>query len=145
MPEPRLTERRKREVFDNASSICEYCRSQQECSPDPFSVEHIMPRARGGLNDFNNLALSCQGCNGHKATKLEASDPMSSEFMPLFHPRQQQWHEHFQWNDDFTLIIGLTGVGRATVETLQLNRPGVINLRRVLYTTGLHPPEERKQ
>jgi hypothetical protein len=30
---------------------------------------------------------------------------------------------------------------RATVEKLQLNRAGVINLRRVLRTFGEHPPQ----
>jgi hypothetical protein len=29
------------------------------------------------------------------------------------------------------------------VNTLQLNRPGVVNLRRVLLGTGHHPPQQR--
>ena len=32
-------------------------------------------------------------------------------------------------------------VGRATIETLDLNRKGLINLRRVLLTLGIHPPK----
>jgi hypothetical protein len=43
--------------------------------------------------------------------------------------------------EDDTLIIGLTPTGRATVEKLQLNRLGVVNLRRVLSLMDLHPPE----
>ena len=39
-------------------------------------------------------------------------------------------------------MIGLTPTGRATVETLRLNREGVVNLRRILFLVGLHPPEE---
>lgn len=63
--------------------------------------------------------------------------------MQLYHTRQQQWSDHFAWNDDdFTLIIGLTPIGRATVEVLQLNREGVVNLRRVLYAMGEHSPVE---
>jgi len=31
-------------------------------------------------------------------------------------------------------------VGRATVEKLQLNRTGLVNLRRLLYQTNEHPP-----
>lgn len=38
--------------------------------------------------------------------------------MSLYHPRLQQWGEYFAWNDDFTLVIGLTPTGRATVEAL---------------------------
>ena len=89
---------------------------------------------------MNNLALSCHGCNGHKHAKTEALDPIGRERIALFHPRQQTWSEHFEWSDDFTLIVGLTPVGRATVQALQMNRSGVVNLRRILYAAGLHPP-----
>jgi hypothetical protein len=60
----------------------------------------------------------------------------------LFHPRQQRWRDHFSWNDDATLIVGLSPSGRATVETLQLNREGLVALRRLLYAAGEHPPPE---
>jgi len=50
-----------------------------------------------------------------------------------------------RWSDDFTLIVGLTGTGRATVEALQMNRPGVVNLRRLLHAAGLHPPPELEE
>jgi hypothetical protein len=46
------------------------------------------------------------------------------------------------WNEDCTRLLGLTPVGRATIVKLQLNRLGVVNLRRVLRGIGEHPPEE---
>lgn len=75
----------------------------------------------------------------------DAIDPVSGDTVPLYHPRKQRWNNHFAWNDDFTLIIGLTPTGRSTVEALQLNREGVVNLRRVLYAIGEHPPIEANQ
>ena len=65
---------------------------------------------------------------------------MSHQLVPLYHPRRDRWDEHFAWSDDFTLIVGLTPTRRATVETLLLNRDGVMNLRRLLYARGEHPP-----
>ena len=62
--------------------------------------------------------------------------------MPLFNPRLAQWSEHFTWRAGYTEIIGLTESGRATVDALQLNRPAVVNLRRVLVLAGVHPPAE---
>jgi 5-methylcytosine-specific restriction endonuclease McrA len=38
-------------------------------------------------------------------------------------------------------IIGVTPTGRATVEALRLNRPGLVNMRQVLYGIGKHPPD----
>ena len=91
---------------------------------------------------MDNLALACQGCNGHKHTKTEGNDPVTAEVVPLYNPRQNNWDEHFCWNDDFTLIVGVSSIGRATVETLQLNRENLVNLRQVLYAMGEHPPQE---
>jgi hypothetical protein len=39
------------------------------------------------------------------------------------------------------LIIGRTATGRATVEALHLNRPELVNLRRVLRAAGEHPSQ----
>jgi hypothetical protein len=145
MPEPRVTAEQRRAVVERARGCCEYCRSQAHFATQSFSVEHIQPRSQGGKAHLDNLALACEGCNSHKYTKTEGYDPVTGETVPLYHPRQQKWRDHFCWNDDFTLIIGLTPTGRATVETLQLNREGLANLRRVLYAMGEHPPTETSE
>jgi hypothetical protein len=132
----------RRLVQARARGLCEYCRSQARFSPQPFSVEHIIARVNGGQTTEDNLASSCQGCNGHKYTKQQVIDPLTSQWFPLFHPRQQRWRDHFAWNEDATLIVGLTPTGRATVEALKLNRPELVNLREVLYAAQKHPPTE---
>lgn len=140
MPKPRLSQREKETIAKQAGGCCEYCLSQAVFSPDPFSVEHIIPRSRGGENDLSNLALSCQGCNNRKYTSVKAVDPVSGETVPLYNPRQDEWSDHFVWNEDYTLIIGITPTGRATTIKLQLNREGVVNLRRLLVRVNRHPP-----
>lgn len=127
-------------IAERAFECCEYCRSQLRFSPDPFSIEHILPRSKGGSDELNNLALACQGCNAHKYTATEATDPASGERVALYHPRKDTWEEHFVWSEDASLIIGLSPKGRATVGKLRLNRPGVVNLRRVLAELREHPP-----
>lgn len=140
MSEPRLTAAQKESIAERAGFCCEYCYSQLRFSPDPFSIEHIIPRAAGGANEMSNLALACQGCNNRKYTSTEAIDPVSGKTVPFYNPRRDSWSTHFAWNDDYSQILGLTPIGRATVERLQLNRNGVVNLRRVLYSVGEHPP-----
>ncbi len=140
MPEPRVTAAQRRRVIERAAHCCEYCVCQAKFATQSFSVEQIIPRSLGGSTELDNLALACQGCNGHKYAKIEGYDVVSQGYAPLYHPRKDRWNEHFKWSDDFTLIIGLTFIGRATVETLHLNREGVVNLRQVLYALGKHPP-----
>lgn len=142
MSENRVTMQHKKAVGKRAKGCCEYCRSQVRFAIQPFSVEHIIPKSKGGKTTLDNLALSCQGCNNHKYNKTVGSDIISGNVVSLYHPRQQQWGEHFAWNDNFNLVIGLTPTGRITVEIIQLNREGVVNLRRILYAMGEHPPTE---
>ena len=131
----------REKVEAGANKLCEYCLSPLEFSPDPFSIEHIFPLFLGGTNDLENLALSCQGCNGSKSIKTEAFDLVSQTISSFYNPRKDVWSEHFVWNEDFTEIIGLTAKGRVTVKTLKLNRQRVINLRKILMLAGEHPPK----
>ncbi len=138
----RVNAEQRRIVAARARDCCEYCRSQSSYSTQSFSIEHIIPRDKGGATELHNLALACQGCNNHKHVKTEAPDPVNKVLVPLFHPRRQRWRDHFAWDDECRQIVGLTPTGRATVEALQLNRPSLINLRRVLTAMGEHPPAE---
>ncbi|WP_020559720.1 HNH endonuclease [Thiofilum flexile] len=127
-------------VAERAKGCCEYCWSQALYATQSFSIDHIFPVSLGGITEADNLALSCQGCNSHKSNKLEAYDPITQQSTELYNPRKHLWSEHFSWSDDYLLIIGLTPVGRGAVEALHLNRAPLLNLRRVLYAMGEHPP-----
>jgi hypothetical protein len=132
----------KRLVGERAGERCEYCRSPAWFVPHPFSIEHVIPRSRGGEGTADNLALSCQGCNNHKYDKVEARDPATGTVITLYHPRRDRFRDHFAWNDDFTLIVGISPTGRATVAALHLNRDLLVSLRRRLVKLGEHPPAE---
>jgi hypothetical protein len=125
MPEARVTSEQRTIVVERAHGCCEYCWSQAHFATQSFSVEHIVPRSKDGPTTLENLALSCQGRNNHKYNHVYARDPVSGQIVSLYHPRQHQWRDHFIWNDDYTLIIGITPIGRATVEMLNLNREGI--------------------
>lgn len=128
-------------VATRANGRCEYCQCPEAYAIHSFTIEHIFPRQLGGNNSLDNLAWACSGCNSIKHTKTKGIDPQTGQTAKLFHPRQQQWQKHFSWSQDFTKVMGKTKCGRATVETLQLNRRGVANLRRLLVTEGCHPPD----
>jgi hypothetical protein len=138
----RLPKATRNLVFRRARARCEYCRSPAAFAHQSFSIEHIRPQIRRGRDSVRNLALSCQGCNNHKYDRTAGRDPVSGREVRLFHPRRDQWADHFAWADDGARVLGLTPTGRATVETLQLNREPLVNLRRVLVQAGEHPTEE---
>ena len=135
-PSPRL----RREVAQRAQWRCEYCRTPHAFATQPFAADHIIPQSQCGETTLENLALAC-GCNLYKGNRAHALDPQTRNRVPLFHPRRQKWKRHFAWSGDFLYVVGRTRTGRATVEALKMNRPELVNLRRILHIAGEHPPE----
>lgn len=140
MPVESVSSQQRAAVIRRAAGTCEYCRCQGRYTSGPYTVDHIIPKARGGKNRLTNLAYACSSCNGHKHTKVTGTDPLTGQSAPLFHPRRQKWEQHFAWDEGFTLIVGLTAIGRATVVALLLNREEAINIREALRILNRHPP-----
>jgi len=108
-----------------------------------LEIEHIVPLARGGSDDENNLWLACPICNGHKSDKITGTDPQDGVVAALFNPRKQIWREHFLWADDGIHIIGITPTGRATVAALHLSDdPDALAVRMYWVLAGWQPPAE---
>jgi hypothetical protein len=126
----------RKTVTERANRRCEYCLMLLDFSHAPFDVKHIKPQSQGGKTEAKNLALSCHGCNLYKSDKLTVFDVVSEETVRLYNPRKDVWNEHFTWARKFTVIVGLTPIGRATIEALKLNRQGLINQREVLHKFG---------
>ena len=73
-----LSRRLAKQVFDSSSKRCGYCGVRvrfggRTVSPyDHFTaghVDHILPRARGGQNEWSNLQVLCITCNTSKGAK----------------------------------------------------------------------------
>jgi 5-methylcytosine-specific restriction endonuclease McrA len=56
---------------------CGYCSAAQRIIGPLLEIDHIIPEARGGTSDAENLWLACPMCNSHKADPREALDPES--------------------------------------------------------------------
>ena len=134
---PHALRQRVREV---ARDRCGYCLSSQHYVMAKLEIEHIIPRALGGTDEESNLWLSCGLCNRYKGTRMTGIDPLDQGQVELFNPRIQVWSEHFRWSSDGTRILGLTAVGRATIDALRLNNELAIEVRRNWVLAGWHPP-----
>jgi hypothetical protein len=140
MSDPLPSAQQRRDVARRAGRCCEYCLCPEAYGLQSFECEHIVPLSHGGTSQLENLAWACGGCNRFKAARTHATDPESGESVILYHPRRHRWGDHFVWGADFSTLFGLTAIGRATIEALRLNRPGVVNLRQLLLLVQKHPP-----
>lgn len=137
-----IPKKTKELVKNRANFRCEYCQVLMDFSPEPFDIDHIIPICKGGQSVHLNLALSCGGCNSFKHIKIDWFDPIDRTLVSLFHPRKDIWIDHFTWSADFSLIVGITPIGRATIDALKMNRLGLVNLRKALVVFGEHPPSD---
>jgi hypothetical protein len=85
------------------------------------------------------LALACPSCNLKKSDRETATDPLTDESVPLFHPRTDAWPKHFHWKN--YELIGITPNGRATIQMLELNSPRRLMIREAEAAFDLFPPK----
>ncbi|HYX10653.1 MAG TPA: HNH endonuclease, partial [Candidatus Acidoferrum sp.] len=63
-PRPRVKLSR-REIFTRDRHTCQYCGRQGH----DLTLDHIMPRHRGGGHTWENLVTACKSCNHRKGGK----------------------------------------------------------------------------
>lgn len=66
---------------------CQYCGVQ--CTNASSSIDHIVPRCRGGRTSWDNVVVACHDCNRMKGDK----SLFESGLRLLSRPRQPTWRE----------------------------------------------------
>jgi 5-methylcytosine-specific restriction endonuclease McrA len=54
----------RRTVFARDGHICQYCGARAE------SIDHVIPRSRGGTHTWENVVAACRECNCRKENRL---------------------------------------------------------------------------
>ena len=82
---------------------CQYCGKHGR----DLTLDHIIPRSRGGKSTWENLVASCKSCNGKKGSRLLKDSnmrllrpprPISQEYAGLFllrYPRLREAYQEF--------------------------------------------------
>ena len=55
----------KRNVLKRDKYTCQYCGAQTK----DLTIDHVLPKSRGGQTSWENVATACQPCNHKKADK----------------------------------------------------------------------------
>lgn len=57
----------RRNIFERDDNRCQYCGGKFERSE--LTLDHVVPRSRGGTSTWNNIVLACIRCNLRKGDK----------------------------------------------------------------------------
>jgi len=55
----------RREIFERDNHTCQYCGA----IGGDLTVDHVLPRSRGGLHTWDNVVTACRACNHRKGGK----------------------------------------------------------------------------
>lgn len=83
----------KRGMLVRDERRCGYCDRRGD------TVDHILPRSRGGTNTWSNTITACQDCNGRKADRTPAEAGMTLLRIPRVITRRD------------TLVLGIAQLG----------------------------------
>ena len=91
----------RRNVFQRDSHLCQYCGYRG----DQLSIDHVIPRSRGGPDTWENVITACIRCNVGKGNRTPREAQMTMRSVPrrpistLFFEatRQIQNGRHVEW------------------------------------------------
>src|SRR3954468_18034295 len=84
VPYRRRSALNRRAVFARDGSRCQYCAAPAE------SIDHVVPRSRGGQHVWENVVAACRACNTRKRDRMLADTSMTLRRRPVA-PRELSW------------------------------------------------------
>lgn len=71
----------RRNIYLRDGHTCQYCGEQPP--RDELTIDHVIPRSRGGRTTWENVVLACVRCNTRKGNRLPEESGMRLRRPPL--------------------------------------------------------------
>ena len=68
----------KRNVIRRDGSVCQYCGDRSS----NMTIDHVIPKSRGGRDSWDNLVCACPQCNAKKGDRTPAQAQMLLKHKP---------------------------------------------------------------
>lgn len=95
----------RRMLYKRDKMTCQYCGAQP--GSEELTVDHIVPRSKGGLTTWENCALACTDCNRKKADKLLSECKMKLLSVPKKPDVSKYKFETYKRVDSWQAWLGL--------------------------------------
>ena len=90
-------------IYKRDKNKCQYCGSTKS-----LTIDHVIPKSKGGEDTWENLVVACSSCNVKKGDKLleqtnmklarTSRAPVSKVLMDLENSNREEWKE-FSYSD----------------------------------------------
>jgi 5-methylcytosine-specific restriction endonuclease McrA len=75
----------RKNIFKRDRYTCQYCGAQP--GPAELTIEHVLPRSKGGVSTWENCVLACVECNKRKADRTPEQAGLKLRTVP----RKPSW------------------------------------------------------
>jgi 5-methylcytosine-specific restriction endonuclease McrA len=81
----------RRNIYKRDRYTCQYCGAQP--AMDELTIDHVVPRSKGGVSSWGNCVLACFGCNKRKADRT----PQQAGLRLRHTPKRPAWRPLYSW------------------------------------------------
>ena len=81
----------RRNIFERDQNTCQYC--GRVFPRQELTIDHVVPRSRGGRDCWENVVLACVRCNVRKGQRL----PREAGMRLIRPPRKPNWVPHISF------------------------------------------------
>jgi 5-methylcytosine-specific restriction endonuclease McrA len=78
----------RKAIFERDDNTCQYC--GRRTKRENLTIDHVIPRSRGGSDNWSNLVLACLACNALKRNNT----PGEVGLRLIRPPRKPRWLPH---------------------------------------------------
>ena len=82
----------RRNLFRRDRSLCQYC--GKRFPTEELSIDHVIPRSKGGQSTWTNCVLACLPCNSRKGNRSLKAAGMTLIRQPVVPPPQMAFALH---------------------------------------------------
>lgn len=93
---------------------CQYC--QKRLSAMDLTVDHVVPRVRGGKTKWENIVCACYSCNtikGHRTKMQPIKKPVKPEYWQLLDNARkipikvpsESWVKYIGWDEKLITVV----------------------------------------
>jgi 5-methylcytosine-specific restriction endonuclease McrA len=69
----------RRTLLCRDNYTCQYCGTTEQ----PLTIDHVLPRSKGGKTEWTNVVAACGSCNRRKANRLPTEARMTLRSKPI--------------------------------------------------------------
>jgi 5-methylcytosine-specific restriction endonuclease McrA len=110
----------RKEVFIRDRYRCQYCKQQVR----KLTLDHVIPRSKGGLHTWTNVVSACAACNHRKAGRTpnearmqlmrQPQAPRPNPYGFVLHTKvQEAWRPFLPWVDELLDELSTAGLAAA--------------------------------